>query len=75
MPNGPRPITFSKLWSLQLLNHRKAVIELHIGLSSTNKQARDTLVTTVFYHFFAPEGGHPALEEHHNEKKMLGPFF
>ena len=37
----------------------------------------DTMVTTMFYHFLAPEGGHPTWEEIFIEKntKMQGPFF
>ena len=32
------------------------------------------MVTTMFYHFFAPEGEHPTWEETFIEKKMQGPF-
>ena len=35
------------------------------------------MVTTMFYHFLAPEGGQPTWEEIFIEKnsKMHGPFF
>ena len=47
------------MWSSQLFNHKEAAIELQIGPSSINKQELDTPVTTMFYHFLAPEGGRP----------------
>ena len=56
---------------------KKAAIELQIGPSSTNKQIWDTMVTTMFYYFLTPEGGHPTWEEIFIEKniKMQGLFF
>ena len=45
------------MWSSQLFNYNEAAIELQIGPSSINKQEWDTLVTTMFYHFLAFEGG------------------
>ena len=65
------------MWSSQLFNHNEAAIELQIGPSSINKQEWDTQVITMFYHFLAPEGGHPTWEENSTEKytNMQGPFF
>ena len=54
--------------SSQLFNHNEVAIELQIGPSSINKQEWDTPVTTMFYHFLAPEGGHPTWEENSTEK-------
>ena len=54
--------------SSQLLKHNEAATELQIGPNSIYKQERDTLVTAMFYHFLAPEGGHPTREEHFIEK-------
>ena len=48
---------------------KKAALELQIGPSSTNKQIWDTMVTTMFYYFLTPEGGHPTWEEIFIEKK------
>ena len=59
----------SKLWFSQLLKHNEAAIELQSGPSSIYKQEWDTLVTCMFYHFLAPEGGHPTWEENFVEKK------
>ena len=84
---GPRPVTvfhrpplyvLSKLWSSHLFKHNEAAIELQIEPSSTNKQIRDTMVTTMFNHFLAPEGGQPTLEKNFIDfffTKMQGPFF
>ena len=59
----PQLKLLSKLWSSQLIDHNEAVIELQIGPSSTNKQESYTLMTVMFCHFLAPEGGHPTWEE------------
>ena len=42
------------MWSSQLFKHNETAIELQIGPSSTNKQIWDTMVTTMFCHFFGP---------------------
>ena len=64
------------MWFSQLFNHNEAPIDLQVGPSSINKQESDTPVTTMFYHFLAPEGGQPTWEEHSIEKNtsMQGPF-
>ena len=74
---GESGTTLSKLWSSQLFKHNEAAKELQIGPSSTNKQTWDTMVTTMFYHCLAPEGGHPTWEENFIEKKYqnASPFF
>ena len=64
------------LGTSQLLNYNEAVIELQIGPSSIDKQELDTPVTAMFYHFLAPEGRHPTLEENFIDKyQMQGPIF
>ena len=65
----PPLLLLSKLWTSQLFKHNEAAIELQIGPSSTNKQIWDTMVTTMFYYFLVPEGGHPTWEEIFIEKK------
>ena len=65
------------MWSSQLFKQNATAIELQIGPSSTNKQIWDTMVTTMFNHILAPEGGHPTWEENFLEKKntaIQGPF-
>ena len=59
------------------LNQNAAGVELQIGPSSFNKQECDTLVTTVMYHFLAPEGGRPKWEEHFikNDQNAMSLFF
>ena len=52
-------LLLSRMWFSQLFNHNEAPIDLQVGPSSINKQESDTPVTTMFYHFLAPEGGQP----------------
>ena len=49
------------------------VTNVQIGTSSINKQEWDTPVTSMFYHFLAPEGGPPAWEENSTEKITVIP--
>ena len=58
------------MWSLQILKHNEAAIELQIGPSPINKHEWDILVTATFYHFLAPAGGHTTWEENFTGTKI-----